>query len=202
MLKRLLLPLTLLSMALIAAPIQAAPKVGKAAPDFSLVDTYGKTRQLSEFRGKYVVLEWTNHQCPFVRKHYRSGNMQAQQKAAAEKDVVWLSIISSAPGKEGYVEADEANRLTEERGAAPAAVLLDPKGDVGRLYRAKTTPQMFIVDPQGTLKYMGGIDSIRSANPADIPKSQQYVSLALNELFAGNAVSQAVTRPYGCTVKY
>ena len=181
---------------------QAVADVGAAAPDFSLPDSNGASRSLSDFEGRYVVLEWTNDGCPFVRKHYGSGNMQSLQKEYTAKDVAWLSIISSAPGEQGHVSGAEANALTAERDAAPTAVLLDPSGDVGREYGAKTTPHMYIIDPKGTLIYAGGIDSIPSANPQDIEKATPYVKLALDEAMAGKPVSQAQTRPYGCSVKY
>ena len=183
-------------------PASAAVTVGQPAPDFTGVDSQGKTQRLSDYRGKVVVLEWTNHECPFVEKHYGAGNMQAQQKEAAGKGVVWLSVISSAPGYEGHVSAAEANQLTAKRGASPTAVILDPEGKIGRLYEAKTTPHMYIIDRDGKLVYMGGIDSIPSANAADIPKATQYVRQALDEVLAGKPVSQGVTRPYGCSVKY
>ena len=181
---------------------QAAAKVGEPAPQFGATDSDGKTVALSDFKGKYVVLEWTNDECPFVRKHYGSGNMQSQQKEAAAKGVTWLTIISSAPGKQGHVDGAKANELTRKRGAAPAAVLLDEKGEVGRLYGAKTTPHMFIVDPQGKLIYAGGIDSIASTEVEDLPKATQFVRVALNEAMSGKPVSQAVTAPYGCSIKY
>jgi hypothetical protein len=180
----------------------AAPKVGAPAPDFTVTDSQGKTHSLSQYRGKPVVLEWTNHDCPFVVKHYKSGNMQSLQKAASEKDVVWLTLISSAPGKQGHVSGAKADELTASRNAAPAAVLFDPDGKVGRAYDARTTPHMYIIDPKGALVYMGGIDSIPSADPADIPKATPYVKVALDEVLAGKPVSDPVTRPYGCSVKY
>lgn len=179
-----------------------AARVGQPAPDFEAVDSQGRTRSLSEFRGRYVVLEWTNAECPFVKKHYGSGNMQSLQKQAAAQGVVWLSIVSSAPGKQGHVTGARADELTRSRGAAPSAVLLDERGEVGRLYDAVTTPHMFIVDPKGTLIYAGGIDDTPSTDPADIPKSKNYVKAALTEALAGQPVTQAVTRPYGCDVKY
>ena len=181
----------------------AAPKIGQPAPNFSLVDSTGKTVSLDEFKGKTVILEWTNHQCPFVRKHYDSGNMQSTQKSFADDEaVVWLSIVSSAPGKEGFVSAAEANELTKTRQASPDKVLLDPEGLVGKTYSAKTTPHMYIIDTEGSLQYMGAIDSINSADKADISKAENYVLKAMAELKAGKSVSQALTRPYGCSVKY
>ncbi len=198
-----LTPALLLASTLVASSAQAtAPKVGEAAPAFSAVNSQGKTVQLSDLRGKFVVLEWTNNECPFVKKHYASGNMQALQKEAADKGVVWLSIISSAPGKQGHVDTARANALTEERGAAPAQVLLDESGAVGRAYEAKTTPHMFVIDPEGKLLYMGGIDSIPSAEAGDIATAKPYVKLALAEALAGKPVTDAVTKPYGCSVKY
>jgi hypothetical protein len=180
----------------------AVAKVGQPAPDFSVADSKGKTESLSAYKGKTVVLEWTNNGCPFVKKHYGSGNMQSLQKAATADGVVWLTLISSAPGKQGHVSGAEADRLTSERKALPTAVLLDEKGEVGRLYDAQTTPHMFIVDAKGTLVYAGGIDDTPSPDPEDIPKSKNYVQLALAEIKAGRPVTDAVTKPYGCSIKY
>jgi peroxiredoxin len=187
---------------LMAATAQAAPQIGKPAPDFSAVDSNGKAVKLSDYRGKIVVLEWTNDGCPYVQKHYGSGNMQKLQKDETAKGIVWLSIISSAPGEQGYVEGAEANELTKSRGAAPTAVLLDPEGKVGHLYDARTTPHMFVVNGDGTLVYMGGIDSKPTANLADIKTAKNYIRAALDEVIAGKPVGDAVTRPYGCSVKY
>ncbi|MGB5638451.1 MAG: redoxin domain-containing protein [Sedimenticolaceae bacterium] len=180
----------------------AAPKIGEPAPGFTGMDTSGKSHALSDFRGKPVVLEWTNHDCPYVRKHYSSGNMQQQQQAATGQGAVWLSIISSAPDKQGHVTPAQADALTAERNAAPSAVILDEKGEIGRLYEAKTTPHMYIIDADGKLAYMGGIDSIPSTNPADIAKATQYVPAALAQVMQGKPVTPSVTRPYGCSVKY
>lgn len=185
-----------------ATTVPAAVTVGQPAPDFTAIDTNGTEQRLSSQRGRYVVLEWTNHDCPYVRKHYGAGNMQAQQRDATGSGAVWWSIISSAPGQQGHVSAADADRLTASRDAAPSAVLLDEAGDVGRLYGAKTTPHMYVIDPEGRLIYMGGIDSIASASRDDIPAATQYVRVALQEAMAGKPVSQAVTRPYGCSVKY
>ncbi|MGF1535721.1 MAG: redoxin domain-containing protein, partial [Elainellaceae cyanobacterium] len=160
------------------------------------------THSLSDFRGKVVVLEWTNHQCPFVGKHYGSGNMQALQADATAEGVTWLSIISSAPGKQGYVEPDKANELTESRNASPTAVLLDPKGEIGQLYDARTTPHMFVINEDGVVEYMGAIDSIPSADTADLEKAENYVEAALTSVLADQAVETAVSQPYGCSVKY
>lgn len=194
--------LVLASLLLAATSASAAVKVGEPAPDFTLAGADGKSHSLSAYKGKYVVLEWTNHECPFVRKHYQSGNMQAQQKELTGKGAVWLSIVSSAPGKQGHVDAAKARELTTSRGAAPTAVLLDPSGEVGRTYDAKTTPHMFIVAPDGKLIYMGGIDSIPSADADDIAQATPYVKVALGEAMAGKPVTTASTKPYGCSVKY
>jgi peroxiredoxin len=187
---------------LITGTAQAAPQIGKPAPDFSAIDSNGKAVKLSDYRGKIVVLEWTNDGCPYVQKHYSSGNMQKLQKDETAKGIVWLSIISSAPGEQGYVEGTDANELTKSRGAAPTAVLLDPDGKVGHLYDARTTPHIFVVNGDGMLVYMGGIDSKPTANPADIKTAKNYVRAALDEVMAGKPVGDAVTRPYGCSVKY
>jgi peroxiredoxin len=197
------LKVVVLAFLLVAAgAASAAVKVGEPAPDFTLAGADGKTHSLSSFKGKYVVLEWTNHECPFVKKHYTSGNMQSQQKELTGKGAVWLSIVSSAEGKQGHVDAAQANELTQQRGAAPTAVLFDPKGDVGRTYDAKTTPHMFVVAPDGKLIYMGGIDSIPSADADDIARATPYVKVALGEAMAGKPVTHASTKPYGCSVKY
>jgi hypothetical protein len=178
------------------------PQVGQPAPDFSAQDSAGKTRHLADFRGKTVVLEWTNADCPFTRKHYTSGNMQSLQTLAQEHGVVWLSVISSAPGKQGYVDGAGADALTRSRKAAPAAVLLDPTGAVGRLYHAKTTPHMFVIDSKGELRYMGGIDSLATTDEADIAKAEPYLKEAMLEVVDDKPVGHPVTRPYGCSVKY
>ncbi|MEO1474854.1 MAG: redoxin domain-containing protein, partial [Pseudomonadota bacterium] len=164
----------------------------------------GETVSLSDFAGQTVVLEWTNHGCPFVQKHYDETykNMQGLQTAAADDGVVWLSVISSAPGKQGHVSPEEANELTTSRGAAPSAVIIDESGDIGRLYDAKTTPHMYIITGDGTLAYQGAIDSIKSARVSDIPEADNYVTAALDAVAAGEAVETAQTRPYGCSVKY
>jgi peroxiredoxin len=193
---------TLMAGLLMTATAHAAPEIGKPAPDFSATDSNGKTVRLSDFKGKTVVLEWTNDGCPYVQKHYSSNNMQSLQKEETAKGIVWLTLISSAPGEQGYATGDEANKLTASRGAAPTAVLLDSEGKVGRLYSARTTPHMFVVTPDGTLAYMGGIDNKPTANPADIATAKNYVRAALDSLAAGKPVADAVTRPYGCSVKY
>lgn len=180
----------------------AGTSVNQPAPDFTAIDSNGNQHSLSDFRGKTVVLEWTNHDCPYVRKHYDSGNMQALQKAATGKGVVWLTIISSAPGKQGHVSGKEANMLTQKRNASPTAVLLDESGQIGRMYGAKTTPHMYIIDPEGALVYMGGIDSIPSTKQSDIPNATNYVDVALRSMSNGQPIKDSITRPYGCSVKY
>ncbi|MDG4594179.1 MAG: thioredoxin family protein [Candidatus Contendobacter sp.] len=192
----------LITLAFVAGSAIAAPRVGESAPDFTGVDTQSKTHRLADYRGKTVVLEWTNHDCPYVRKHYGAGNMQEQQREAAAQGAIWLSVISSAPGQQGYVSPGEADELTRSRKAAPHAVLLDPEGRIGRAFGAKTTPHLYIIDEAGKLVYMGGIDSITTADPADISKATQYVRVALRERAAGQPVTTPVTRPYGCSVKY
>lgn len=192
--------------ALIASTAEAAPAVtvGNAAPAFTGVTSHGETVSLADFAGKTVVLEWTNDGCPFVVKHYSDppSNMQTLQKAAASDDIVWLSVISSNKGEQGHATPERANQLTTSRGAAPAHVILDESGDIGRLYGAKTTPHMYIITPDGDLVYDGAIDSIPSARVDDIPKATNYVTAALTELAAGQPVSNPVTKPYGCAVKY
>jgi hypothetical protein len=181
---------------------QATPSVGAPAPDFSLPDQDGAMHRLADYRGKIVVLEWTNHECPYVRKHYGSGNMQALQAEATERGIVWLSMASSPEGMQGYVTGREAKELTNSRNAKPTAVLLDPQSQASRAYRATTTPEMFIIGPDGTLLYMGGIDSIRSTRQADVAKAEPYFKNAMLDVLAGRPVAQAVTQPYGCAVKY
>lgn len=186
----------------LTAPASAEPTIGQAAPDFTATDSNGTSHKLSDFKGKTVVLEWTNHECPFVVKHYGSGNMQSLQKAATAEGTVWLSVISSAAGKQGHVDGAKANELTKTRDAAPTAVLLDEKGEVGKLYGAKTTPHMFIVDKEGVLVYAGAIDSNPSPRESDIKDATNYVRQALDEIKAGKPVSVATTKSYGCGVKY
>jgi hypothetical protein len=180
----------------------AAAQPGLPAPDFTNAAADGRSISLSSLRGRTVVLEWTNHQCPFVVKHYDSGNIPALQRDAAAQGVVWLQVISSAPGQQGHVDGPTAIKLNAERHATPAHTLLDPEGRLGRAYGARTTPQLFIVNTQGVLVYAGGIDSIASARQSDIASAEPYVRLALAELAAGKPVSRPLTRPYGCSVKY
>ncbi|HEX5793426.1 MAG TPA: redoxin domain-containing protein [Rheinheimera sp.] len=189
------------SAALLSLGLTAAPQIGMPAPDFTLVDSTGASHKLQDFAGKNVVLEWTNHDCPFVQKHYQ-GNMQALQKEMTAQDVVWLSVISSAPGKQGHVSGAKADELTASRNAAPTAVVFDESGVVGQAYAAKTTPHMYVIDKAGVLQYMGGIDSIPSAKVADIAKATPHFANAANAVLAGKTPDPAITKPYGCSVKY
>ena len=180
----------------------AGVAVGQPAPDFSLTDINGQVRKLSDYRGKTVVLEWTNPECPIVRKHYLSGNMPSLQKYAAAGGVVWLAINSGHPGAEGDFAPAQAAQWLSSTGAAPTAYLRDQDGRVGRLYGAKATPHMFVIAADGTLAYAGAIDSIPSADPADIAQATNYVRAALDSLRAGKPVAVASSRAYGCAVKY
>jgi peroxiredoxin len=180
----------------------AAPQIGEAAPDFTAVDSKGNPIQLREYRGKTVVLEWTNADCPYTRKHYSNGNMQSVQALAQKNGIVWLTVISSAPGKQGYVNGAAADALTVSRHAVPTAVLLDPTGSVARLYAAKTTPHMFVIDRNGMLRYMGGIDSIATTDEADIARAEPYAKEAMLAVAAGDPVPHPITKPYGCSIKY
>jgi hypothetical protein len=179
-----------------------AARVGDAAPDFTATDTNGKTHKLSEYQGKFVVLEWTNQGCPFTAKQYDSGNMQRLQQQWTAKGVVWLTVLSSAPGEMGYETGPQENDYVKKVNAAPTAALLDPSGSLGHLYGAKTTPHMYIIDPKGTLINNGAIDDKPSIDPADVPGAKNYVTAALTEAMSGKQVSTASTRPYGCSVKY
>jgi len=185
-----------------ASPGAAKAAIGKAAPDFALPDVDGKTVRLSEFKGKIVVLEWFNLGCPFVRKHYDSGAMQKLQSDVTGQGGVWLSICSSAPGKQGHYAAAEMKAATAREKAASTAVLLDPQGEVGRLYGAKTTPHMFVIAQDGVLVYDGAIDNIKSTDVADVPKAENYVRAAVDQTRAGKPVAKPTTPPYGCSVKY
>src|ERR1700719_2929706 len=190
--------------ALVASAMYAndVPPVGSNAPDFSLTDAKGKTHSLSEYKGKYVVLEWFNPECPFVKKHYGSGNMQKLQEQFTAKGVVWLSIDSSAPGLEGNLTAEQTNAKMTEWKTKQTALVLDPEGKAGRTYGAKNTPHMFLINPEGKIVYEGAIDSKPSANASDIASSTNYVKVALEQSLAGKTVSNANTKPYGCSVKY
>lgn len=190
------------SLAFAAVAAQAAPAVGQAAPDFTLKDASGKTVKLSDFRGKHVVLEWTNPGCPYVRKHYDSGNMPATQKEAVGKGVVWLAINSTEKSAGDYLEPAKLVAWMQQRQSQPSATLMDEEGAAGKAYGARTTPHMYIVNPQGQLIYAGGIDSIPSSNPEDIKKATNYVRQALGEALAGKPLTAATTRPYGCSIKY
>jgi peroxiredoxin len=199
--------LRLLFIALLTATVaslQAAgsPDVGTAAPSFSLKDSNGRGHSLSDFKGKYVVLEWFNPGCPFVKKHYESGNMQKLQQAYTDKKVVWLTIDSSAPGKQGHLTPEEAQKQLAAWNMHPTALLLDADGMVGREYGATNTPNMFVISPDGKLIYKGAIDNKPSADQADIAGATNYVKVALDESMAGKPVATATTRPYGCGVKY
>ncbi len=185
-----------------AQAASTAPQIGQPAPDFTATDSKGHSLRLSQYHGKTVVLEWTNADCPYTRKHYTSGNMQSVQALAQKNGVVWLTIISSAPGKQGYVDGPGADALTQSRGAVPSAVLLDPTGTLGRLYDAKTTPHMFVIDKNGALQYMGGIDSIATTDVSDIAHAQPYLKEAMLAVAQGSPVAHPVTRPYGCSIKY
>ncbi|MCU4181317.1 redoxin domain-containing protein [Bosea sp. BH3] len=184
------------------AALADGPRVGAPAPAFQAVDADGKTRNLSEFAGKTVILEWTNHDCPYVRKHYNSATMQTLQKDMAKEGIVWLSVISSPVGEQGHVEGAKAKELSAQRNAAPAGILLDPKSGMARAYAAQTTPHMYIIDPKGTLAYMGAIDDKPSASASSLTGAKSYVRQAVAELKAGKSVSEASTKAYGCVVKY
>lgn len=185
-----------------AAHAPETPRIGAPAPAFTLPDTYGQTHDLAQYRGQWVVLEWINYGCPYVLKHYRTGNIPGQQEKWGAKGVVWLGIVTSPPGAQGYYEPDAMNAESARMGSHAAAVLLDPEGVVGRAYEARTTPQMFVIDPEGTLVYMGGIDDIATARDEDLERATQYVDQALTEAMAGQPISVPVSRPYGCSVKY
>lgn len=199
MLRRALLGIASL---LVFAGAHAAPSVGQPAPDFALKDTSGKTVKLSDYRGKYVVLEWTNPGCPYVKKHYNSGNMASTQQDATAKGAVWLSINSTETGSWDYMAPAKLVAWQKERKLQPTATLMDEEGSTGRAYGARTTPHMYIVDPQGKLVYAGGIDSIPSSDADDIKKAVNYVKQAVGEATSGKQISAATTRPYGCSIKY
>lgn len=193
---------TIIGFTLMALSIGWAARVGEPAPEFTATDSNGQVHKLSEYHGKFVVLEWTNRGCPYTQKHYNSGNMQRLQREWTTQGVVWLTVISSAPGKQGYVTASEENIYLKQANAAPTAVLLDPGGTVGHLYEAKTTPHVFIINPKGSLIYNGAIDDRPTADLADVNGAKNYVSLALEEATSGKLVSNPTSRPYGCSVKY
>ena len=186
---------------ILSQPLLAA-KVGDPAPDFQGADSNGQTRKLSDYKGKYVVLEWHNNGCPFTRKHYESGNMQNLQKQWTAKGVVWFTVISSAPGHQGYVTAPEENAYLSKMNAVPTAAILDPSGAIGHLFSAKTTPQIVIIDPGGKVVYDGAIDDRPTPDVSDIPGARNYVNAALTELMSGKNVTDPATRSYGCSIKY
>jgi thioredoxin-related protein len=186
---------------LLVLPVFAA-RVGEPAPPFTATDSYGHQHSLTQYKGKFVVLEWHNQGCPYTKKHYDSGNMQELQKYWTSKGVIWLTVISSAPGEQGYVTAAQENDYVKKMNAAPTAVLLDPKGELGHLYAAKTTPQMFVINPQGQLIYDGAIDDRPTPDQFDIAGATNYVKAALEQAMAGKPVAVATSRPYGCSVKY
>jgi peroxiredoxin len=193
----------ILSLLLLMASFSVlALDAGKMAPDFSLKGHDGKTYKLSDFKGKHVVLEWYNVGCPFVKKHYEPGNMQKLQADYTKKGIVWLQVVSSAPGKQGHVTQEEAKKLVKEQKANSTALLMDPNGKVGKMYDAKTTPHMYIINPQGKLVYQGAIDSMPTTDSDDIPKARNYVTEALDALMKGKTVKVAQTKAYGCSVKY
>lgn len=194
--------MVVLAAAHLAAATAAGLAPGQPAPGFTGTDTAGRPVSLADYRGSIVVLEWTNHDCPFVRRHYDSGNMQALQKQATQNGVVWLTIISSAPGGQGYVTGEEADALTRSRNASPTAVIRDPSGEIGHAYDAKTTPHMFVIDPAGILIYMGAIDDQPRNFGADPARANNYVRAALTAIQSGQPVTNPVTQPYGCSVKY
>ncbi|HMP72246.1 MAG TPA: thioredoxin family protein [Kiritimatiellia bacterium] len=201
--KKSLIAMSVATLAACAFTVQAAKlEIGAPAPDFTLADTHGTEHSLSDFAGKFVVLEWVNHGCPFVKKFYKVGEMQRLQEEAREKGVVWLKICSSAEGQQGYMTNDDWNSFNENSGVAATATLIDEPGDVGRLFGARVTPHMYIINPDGILIYQGAIDSIRSANSDDIANAKNYVRAALEEAMAGEPVTDAQTEPYGCSVKY
>ena len=199
MLRKSLLSTAILSLLATAA---FAVRIGDPAPDFTGTDSNGKTQSLSQYKGKYIVLEWSNRDCPYTRKQYDSGNMQSLQKQWTGKGIVWLTIISSAPGEQGYVTAQEEDAQLAKVHAAPTAVILDPKGTIGHEYQAKTTPHMFVIDPAGKVIYQGAIDDHPTTDVSDVRESKNYVSGALTEALSGKPVAVSSTRPYGCSVKY
>lgn len=194
--------IAVLSLSLYGASDASAAKIGEPAPNFKTLDTYSKPISLDKFKGQIVVLEWTNHDCPFVVKHYESGNMQKTQKSVSGDDVIWLSIVSSAPNKQGYVNAQEANAITIDSKAKPTHKILDPTGEIGRLYGAKTTPHMFVIDKEGDLAYAGAIDDHSTWRQRGLDDAKNYVLAAVSELRDGQSVSTPQTSPYGCSVKY
>ena len=209
-LPRLLIASVLALLAATAAPGSAAaqdggedgPAIGKEAPSFTLPDTRGQEHGLEDYRGEWVVLEWLNYGCPYVQKHYESGNIPGQQEKWTERGVKWFAVVSSAPGKQGHYPPEEMRERGEEFGVEATAILLDPEGEVGRAYGARTTPQMFVIDPEGEVVYMGGIDDVPTARIEDLERATQLVDRALEQATAGDEVTRPTSRPYGCSVKY
>src|SRR5436189_4959371 len=197
-----LLPTTLIAFAAGALYAADVPPVGSAAPDFSAPDASGKTQSLSQYKGKYVVREWFNPECPFVKKHYGTDNMQKLQKEYTDKGLVWLTMDSNAPGTEGNLTPEQAQKVATSWKTQQTALLLDPDGKVGRAYGSKNTPNMVIINPEGKIAYEGAIDSKATPNPADIPSSTNYIKSALDQSLAGKSISTPQTKPYGCSVKY
>lgn len=194
--------LPLLAGFILGSTLSAAVTTGEAAPDFTLVSTEGNSHSLSDFKGKFVVLEWLNHNCPFVAKFYNAGEMQRIQKEWTEQGVVWLAINSTNPDHQDYKTVEEANKLSKKHGAAHTALLMDESGEVGKLYAARTTPHMYVINPEGILIYQGAIDSISDARASSIPNATNYVVAALKAAKSGAEIAMSDTRPYGCTVKY
>lgn len=191
-----------LAFTFVSSQAMAEPVIDKAAPAFSGKAADGSTINLADYKGKTVVLEWTNHDCPYVIKHYESGNIPKLQKEAIAKDIVWLQVISSAPGEQGHVDGAKAQKVNEYRNSTPTNTILDPEGTIGKLYGAKTTPHLYIINPEGTLVYKGGIDSIKSTKQQDIPDATNYVHETLEALASGKKVPHPSTAPYGCSIKY
>jgi peroxiredoxin len=191
-----------IAMVIAGAHATASPQIGEPAPVFALSDTQGWTHALEQYRGEWVVLEWINYGCPYVAKHYRTGNIPEQQRKWRDRGVVWLGIVSSAPGNQGPQEPAGMNAISAQLGSRARAVLLDPDAFVARAYEARTTPHMFVIDPDGRVVYMGGIDDVATARDEDLPRATQLVDQALTEAMAGQPVSVPVSRPYGCSVTY
>ena len=199
---KLVAALLAMSMASLVSLVQAAAAPGQAAPEFSLVDINGKMQKLSDYRGKYVVLEWFNSECPFVQKHYESGNMQSLQARYTQKGVVWLGVNSTSPRHSNYRDPARSQAILKDWKSAPTAFVLDPGGKVGKQYGARTTPHMYVIDPKGTLVYIGGIDDRPSISQRDIPTARNLVAAALDESLGGKPVGTPSAMPYGCSVKY
>ena len=185
-----------------ASPIPESPPINQPAPAFTVTDTKGQTHSLASYRGKWVVLEWFNHDCPYTKKHYKTDNMQGLQREYTAKGVVWISVVSSAPGKQGYVSAADADRLTTEKKASPSFVVRDTAGVLGRTYGARNTPHLFAIDPEGVLRYAGAIDDKPTSKAKDVTGAKNYLKAALDAGLGGQTIAVATTQPYGCDVKY